>query len=118
VDKSGGDATTIRPHPKPAPKRKNPNAYRTPGDPGDGSCTYCDRYGPRTNDHVLPRSTFPQYRNERRNLVPACWWCNRKREDSTWKPKWASLPRTVREWALSAELPGRLQRLFEGVPDG
>lgn len=42
--------------------------------PGEGSCHYCGRVGPRVLDHVEPLAAGG--RDEPGNLVPACEPCN------------------------------------------
>jgi hypothetical protein len=47
-------------------------------------CQYCCASPPRTYDHYLPRSEYPEFAVHLRNLIPCCADCNRDR-GAGWK---------------------------------
>ena len=47
-------------------------------------CPYCGTTSPRTHDHYLPESLFPELCLHALNLVPCCGLCNSKKGDN-WK---------------------------------
>lgn len=46
-------------------------------------CPYCGLDKPRTIDHYLPKSIFPEFSIFPPNLIPCCGYCNSKKND-TW----------------------------------
>ena len=90
-------------------------AWRAPEPAGEGRCRYCGKWGPRTWDHVLQQSLFPEFRYEPRNRVEACWPCNSGRGAGK-KPWWNTLPLDTRLWVLEQIGPFRAARHFQGVP--
>lgn len=42
-------------------------------------CPYCGIDKPRTIDHYLPQSQFPEYSIYPKNLIPCCGYCNSKK---------------------------------------
>jgi|GEM_PF-803226 len=47
-------------------------------------CQYCVLNAPRTFDHYLPESLYPQFSVYAQNLVPCCWDCNQQRS-TAWR---------------------------------
>ncbi|GIP25409.1 hypothetical protein J23TS9_05390 [Paenibacillus sp. J23TS9] len=45
------------------------------------NCPYCGLDSPRTIDHYLPISDFPEYSVFPPNLIPCCSYCNSKKND-------------------------------------
>lgn len=44
-------------------------------------CPYCGLDKPRTIDHYLPKSEFPEFSIYPPNLIPCCGYCNNKKSD-------------------------------------
>lgn len=45
------------------------------------SCPYCGIDKPRTIDHYLPKSIYPEFSIFPPNLIPCCGYCNSKKKD-------------------------------------
>jgi 5-methylcytosine-specific restriction endonuclease McrA len=45
-------------------------------------CPYCGMDKPRTIDHYLPKSEFPEFSIFPPNLIPCCGYCNNKKSDN------------------------------------
>lgn len=47
-----------------------------------GICQHCGFNSSDTMDHILPRSIYPEYSVNARNLIPSCTDCNRRKNAS------------------------------------
>jgi 5-methylcytosine-specific restriction endonuclease McrA len=43
---------------------------------GSGTCVYCGKVGPTTDDHIPPKCLFPPPIRHTLPKVPSCWTCN------------------------------------------
>jgi len=68
------------------------------------TCRICGNYG---NDlmHLMPKSIFPEYYTEPRNLIIGCRSCHQKYDDDVWYRKMQTiLISQCREFALECDV--------------